>query len=198
MQTSVLLRQQVFRPATSQRQARRPLTIVSAAAPDQQQRRDAPILKQLAVGLAAAALLHSAPADAGVIIQKSSLKKVFQSEPVERVKAEASKAADKVADAASGGGGGISLPKVNLPSGGGGPTLSQLTLPLAIGGIGLTALGWRQVDPSFASFFDDAMVKNSNKTGAGYEQLVRSGENMKRSAQKTAKKGTRKFFGKKK
>jgi hypothetical protein len=29
MQTSVLLRQQVFRPATSQRQARRPLTIVS-------------------------------------------------------------------------------------------------------------------------------------------------------------------------
>jgi hypothetical protein len=54
---------------------------------------------------------------------------VFQSEPVERVKAEASKAADKVADAAGGGGGGISLPKVNLPSGGGGPTLSQLTLP---------------------------------------------------------------------
>ena len=50
---------------------------------------------------------------------------VFQSEPVERVKAEASKAADKVADAAGGGGGGgISLPKVNLPSGGGGPTLS--------------------------------------------------------------------------
>jgi hypothetical protein len=48
---------------------------------------------------------------------------------VERVKAEASKAADKVADAATGGGGGISLPKVNLPSGGGGPTLSQLTLP---------------------------------------------------------------------
>lgn len=28
------------------------------------------------MGLAAAALLHSAPADAGVIIQKSSLKKV--------------------------------------------------------------------------------------------------------------------------
>lgn len=157
------------------------------------------------------------------------------------MKAEASKAADKVADAASGGGGGgISLPKVNLPSGGGGPTLSQLTLPresfvaetylsttaslqperpqrqhrappesggmlplagafcrlelpvsvhhkcnaqqlvaasfdsyqdlmsqsnsfvpcaVAIGGIAVGALGWRQVDPSFASFFDDAMVK---------------------------------------
>jgi hypothetical protein len=47
----------------------------AAAAPDQ--RRDAPVLKQLAVGLAAAALLHSAPADAGVIIQKSSTKKVY-------------------------------------------------------------------------------------------------------------------------
>ena len=32
------------------------------------------------------------------------------------------------------------------------------------------------------------VLQNSNKTGAGYEQLVRSGENMKRSAQKTAKK----------
>jgi hypothetical protein len=32
------------------------------------------------------------------------------------------------------------------------------------------------------------LLQNSNKTGAGYEQLVRSGENMKRSAQKTAKK----------
>lgn len=51
---------------------------------------------------------------------------LFQSEPVERVKAEASKAASKVS---GGDGGGISLPKVNLPSGGGGPTLSQLTLP---------------------------------------------------------------------
>jgi hypothetical protein len=30
---------------------------------------------------------------------------------------------------------------------------------VAIGGIAVGALGWRQVDPSFASFFDDAMVK---------------------------------------
>lgn len=51
-------------------------TCPAAAAPDQQQRRDAPILKQLGVGLAAAALLHGAPADAGVILQKSSTKKV--------------------------------------------------------------------------------------------------------------------------
>jgi hypothetical protein len=50
---------------------------------------------------------------------------LFQSEPVERVKAEASKAVDKV----TGDGGGISLPKVNLPGISGGPTLSQLTLP---------------------------------------------------------------------
>lgn len=50
----------------------------------------------------------------------------FQSEPVERVKSEVSKLASK----ATADGGGLSLPKVNLPSGGGGgPTLSQLTLP---------------------------------------------------------------------
>lgn len=35
----------------------------------------------------------------------------------------------------------------------------MLPCAVAIGGIAVGALGWRQVDPSFASFFDDAMVK---------------------------------------
>jgi hypothetical protein len=30
---------------------------------------------------------------------------------------------------------------------------------VAIGGIAVGALGWRQIDPGFATFFDDAMVK---------------------------------------
>ena len=34
-----------------------------------------------------------------------------------------------------------------------------LSCVVAIGGIAVGALGWRQLDPSFASFFDDAMVK---------------------------------------
>ncbi len=43
----------------------------------QQQPREFPGMTQLAAGLAAAVLLHSTPANAGVVLQKSELKKVM-------------------------------------------------------------------------------------------------------------------------
>jgi hypothetical protein len=196
MQTTVL-RQQVFRPASGRAPARRATPSITCAAAPEQQQREVPGLKQLAVGLAAAVLVHSAPANAGVVIQKSQLKKVFQSDPVEQVKKAGQEAVQK---APGNDGGAPSLPKVNLPSGGG-LNASLLTLPLAIGGIAVGALGWKQIDPGFDNFFDTALAKNSNKDGAGYEQLVKSGANMLGGSKKTTK-GTKKvgsrFFGKKK
>ena len=54
----------------------RPSAIAGAPQHHAQQQSTSNGLKMLAVGLAAASLMHSAPADAGVILTKPQLKKV--------------------------------------------------------------------------------------------------------------------------
>jgi len=145
----------------------------------------------LAAGLAAAFVLYSAPANAGVIFEERQLKKVFQSEPVEAVKKAAAVLEPKgpaefSAPSLS------SLPSLpNLSSG----NLSLLALPLAIGGLVGGAFAWRLIDPGFAKFFDDALCKNSNNDGAGYEFAMKTGSlpDKAKKAAKTIRGGTKKI-----
>lgn len=180
--------QQSFR---SQRSASR----VQCAALPQQSRQpwERSGVKQLAVGLAAALMMHSSPAAAGVVFEERTLKKVFQSDPVEVVKKEAAKLEPNGPPSAPSL---PNLPSLTLPSASGlSGTTAILTLPLAIGALAVGALAWRTIDPGFSKFFDDAMCKNSNNDGAGYEFAMKNGgpvQQGKKAAKKTVT-GTKKI-----
>lgn len=180
--------QQSFR---SQRSVSR---VQCAAVPQQRQQQlwERTGVKQLALGLAAAFMMHSSPADAGVIFEERTLKKVFQSEPVEAVKKEAAKLKPNGPASVSA----PSLPSppsFSLPSASGfSGNTAILTLPLAIGGLVVGALAWRTIDPGFSKFFDDAMCKNSNNDGAGYEFAMKNGGPVPQRKKKTLT-GTKKI-----
>ncbi|KAK9794628.1 hypothetical protein WJX73_002129 [Symbiochloris irregularis] len=137
-------------------------------------------------GILAAALLHASTADAGVVFEKNKGgKKFFQG---------AKKAAEEtVKQEGSSSGGGFSLPSFNAPSL---PSFSApslpglpkvegpkvpdvpspegfdfrfLALPGAVGFIGVAAFLASKIDPEFASFMNEGMVKDSTSF-TGYEE----------------------------
>jgi hypothetical protein len=151
---------------------RGPSRVQCAALPQQQRLWERSGVKQLAVGLAAAIMIQGSPASAGVVFEERTLKKVFQSEPVEAIKQQAAKLEPNGPVSISAPSL-PSLPSFSLPNASG--NVALLTLPLAIGGLFVGALAWRTIDPGFSKFFDDTLCKNSNTDGAGYEFGMKTG-----------------------
>ncbi|KAK9908213.1 hypothetical protein WJX75_004319 [Coccomyxa subellipsoidea] len=126
-------------------------------------------LKSIAAGLAAAVLLTSSPAHAGVKFEKVVSKKVFQNEPQ-----APGMAAPKAEKKSSSSGFSLPTPSFSLDAG-------AIAIPGAV--IGLGALGFlaTKLDAGFADFLNDTMVKDSGSY-AGYEQALKAAEGVSAKA----------------
>ncbi|KAK9845708.1 hypothetical protein WJX81_000138 [Elliptochloris bilobata] len=143
-------------------------------------------LKLAALSMAAAALLHAAPAFAGVQFdKKATTKKVFQND---------ASAAAKVVPAAkaAAGGAGISLP--SLPSFKApelGVNLGTIAIPAAVVAIGGGFVALSKLDTGFGNFITSTVVKDSGEY-AGYEQALQRGFTKASKAPKKAAKSVAK------
>ncbi|KAK9811301.1 hypothetical protein WJX72_001436 [[Myrmecia] bisecta] len=124
-------------------------------------------LQLAAAGLAAAALLHSGAANAGVIFEKPQVKKVFQPEVVKKAKQTADAAVQSAEKKAP------SLSAPSLPNFGGGLDTNFLVLPAAVVAIGAGGFALSKVDAGWDDFFNAAVIKDSTAY-AGYEQDVQA------------------------
>lgn len=128
-----------------------------------------------AAAFAAAALLHTSAAQAGVIMEKPNLKKLFQSDevqaPIQAVKKELTGLRPK----------GKSAPSVSSPAEkqenrvseqGGDIDPRSIALPGALIAIAGGAFALTKIDSGFGDFFAETVVKNSNDY-AGYEELIK-------------------------
>jgi len=124
-----------------------------ASRPTSHERKRAP-LGQFLVGVAAAGVLLTSPADAGVILQQPTLKRLATTE-------------NKTASTGS------SAPSsfdFNLDIG-------SISLPLTLAGcVGLYVVA-SKLDNGFDSFMTDAWVKDSAVNGVGYEEEINNSVN---------------------
>jgi len=140
-------------------------------------------LQMLAAGAAAALLLSTAPAHAGVKFEKVTSKKMFQGG-----NAPAAVKAPKLPEIKKPGEP-IQLPSFGIDAG----TIALPAAILGIGGLGFVA---SKVDPGFADVFREAFVKDSTSY-AGYETTLRNEAAKAQSKLKgAAKKGTQKIKSK--
>lgn len=118
-------------------------------------------LKFLAAGLAAAALLHGSPAQAGIEYVKPESRKVF----IDDGSAAAVKKAAPAAAVAK------KAPAASF-QGEGGPDFKLFTLPLSLAAIAGGAVVVTKLDPGFAEMMKEAGAKDS-RSFAGYETSLK-------------------------
>ncbi|CAK0784409.1 hypothetical protein CVIRNUC_007613 [Coccomyxa viridis] len=117
-------------------------------------------LRFLAAGAAAALLLSTSPAHAGVKFEKTTGRKLFQGNPAEKVaKAVSAPEVKKPGEP-------IKLPSFGLDAG-------SIALPAAVLGLGGVGFLATKLDPGFADVFREAVVKDSSSY-AGYETTIRN------------------------
>ncbi|BDA44717.1 probable cytochrome b6-f complex subunit petO, chloroplastic [Coccomyxa sp. Obi] len=139
-------------------------------------------VKALAAGFAAALLISSSPAHAGVKFEKVVSKKVFQNEP-QAARVAAPKAEKKSSSSS------FSLPSLGVDAG-------TLALPGAVVGLGALGVLATKLDDGFADFFSANLVKDSNSY-AGYEQALKAADGISvkaaRATKSAVKAGTKKI-----
>lgn len=171
-----LLQRKAFTTGAAQKATRRTSVRVCCAAQGDGNVQKA---QAFAAAFAAAALLHTAPASAGVILEQPQVKKVFQSDaapaapvkkdiilPGQRSKtaaapaaaAEKPKAAPRVAETS---GADLDPRAVALPA----------SLAVIAGG----AFALSKIDEGFGEFIETASCKDSGSDGAGYEEAIKGG-----------------------
>ncbi|CAL8469545.1 g9086 [Coccomyxa elongata] len=140
-------------------------------------------VKALAAGFAAALLVSSSPAHAGVKFEKVVSKKVFQNEP------QAAAVMAPKAEKKSSSGFSLPVPSLGLDAG-------TLALPGAVVGLGALGVLATKLDDGFADFFSANLVKDSNGY-AGYEQALKAADGISakaaRAGKSAVKAGTKKI-----
>lgn len=122
-------------------------------------------LRTMTAGIAAAALMFAGTAHAGVILQPTETKKVFQGGATPTEKVAATPAGAPAAP----------KPKKVESVSEGGPDLKGLILPAALVALAGGGYGLAKIDPGFGEVFATTIIKDSNIDGAGYEAVLKNG-----------------------